>query len=101
MDSSRDSVLIFKMIRGYRALIYVLLVLAIALCAGGPTLWMILYLSGEFSGYQLKIVQEAITLSIFMVFAWWVLKEKLTWSYAVSFALIMADVYFVTAFRPA
>ncbi len=58
------------------------------------------YLSGEFSGYQLKIIQEAITLGIFMVFAWWVLKEKLTWNYAVSFALIMAAVYFATAFRP-
>ena len=27
------------------------------------------YLSGEFSGSQLKVVQEAITLGIFMVFA--------------------------------
>ena len=59
------------------------------------------YLSGEFSGYQLKIIQEAITLGVFVVFAWWVLKEKLTWNYAVSFALIMAAVYFATAFRPA
>lgn len=58
------------------------------------------YLNGEFSGYQLKIIQEAITLGVFVVFAWWVLKEKPTWNYAVSFALIMGAVYFATAFKP-
>ena len=50
------------------------------------------YLSGEFSGYQLKIIQECITLLVFVVFAWLVLKEKLTWNYAVSFALIVLAV---------
>jgi len=59
------------------------------------------YLSGTFSGYQLKIIQEAITLSVFAIFAWFVLKEKLTWNYAVSFALIIGAVYFATAFKPA
>ena len=59
------------------------------------------YLSGEFSGYQLKIVQEAITLAVFVVFAWLVLKEKLAWNYAVSFALIILAVWFATAFKPA
>ena len=58
------------------------------------------YLSGEFSGYQLKIVQECITLAVFVVFAWFVLKEKLTWNYAVSFALILLAVWFATAFKP-
>src|SRR6187402_3901778 len=43
------------------------------------------YLSGDFTGYQLKIIQEAITLGVFTIFAWLVLKEKLTWNYAVSF----------------
>ncbi len=63
---------------------------------------MIFYLNGEFSGYQLKIVQKAITLGICMVFVWWVLKEKShLGNYAVSYALIMATVYFVTAFRSA
>lgn len=57
------------------------------------------YLSGEFSGYQLKIIQEAITLGVFVVFAWLVLKEKLAWNYAVSFALILLAVYFATAFK--
>ncbi len=58
------------------------------------------YFSGTFTGYQLKIIQEAITLVVFAVFAWIVLKEKLTWNYAVSFVLIMGAVYFATAFKP-
>lgn len=58
------------------------------------------YLSGDFTGYQLKIIQECITLGVFVVFAWLVLKEKLTWNYAVSFALLVAALYFATAFKP-
>jgi len=58
------------------------------------------YLSGEFTGYQLKIIQECITLAVFVVFAWLVLKERLAWNYAVSFALIIAAVWFATAFKP-
>ena len=53
------------------------------------------------SGYQLKIAQEVISLLDFVVFAWLVLGEKLTWNYAVSFALILAAVYFAVAFKPA
>jgi len=59
------------------------------------------YLSGEFTGYQLKIIQECITLAVFVIFAWLVLKEKLAWNYAVSFAFILAAVYFAEAFKPA
>jgi len=59
------------------------------------------YLQSGFSGYQLKIIQECITLAVFVVFAWLVLKEKLTWNYIVSFALILLAVYFATAFKPA
>jgi uncharacterized protein len=58
------------------------------------------YLSGEFTGYQLKIVQECITLAVFVVFAWLVLGEKLAWNYAVSFGFILLAVYFATAFKP-
>jgi uncharacterized protein len=58
------------------------------------------YMSGAFTGYQLKIIQEAITLSVFVVFAWLVLKEKLTWNYAVSFVFIVLALYFATAFKP-
>lgn len=57
------------------------------------------YLSGEFSGYQLKIIQECVTLGVFVVFAWAVLKEKLTWNYAVSFGLIVLAVWFAVAFK--
>ncbi len=58
------------------------------------------YLSGTYTGYQLKIIQEAITLAVFVVFAWLVLKERLTWNYAVSFLFILLAVYFATAFKP-
>lgn len=52
------------------------------------------------TGYQLKIIQECITLAVFVGFAWWVLKEKLTWNYVVAFAFILLAVYFATAFKP-
>ena len=52
------------------------------------------------SGYQLKIIQEVVTLAVFVGFAWLVLGEKLSWNYAVSFGLILLAVYFATAFKP-
>jgi uncharacterized protein (DUF486 family) len=55
--------------------------------------------AGGFSAYRLKVIQEAITLSVFVVFAWLVLQEKLTWNYAVSFALILLAVVFAFAFK--
>lgn len=58
------------------------------------------YFDSGFTGYQLKILQECITLGVFVVFAWLVLKEKLSWNYAVSFVFIMLAVYFATAFKP-
>ena len=51
------------------------------------------YASG-ISAYRLKVIQEVITLSVFVVFAWLVLQEKLTWNYAVSFGLILLAVVF-------
>ena len=59
------------------------------------------YFQSGFSGYQLKILQECITLVVFVGFAWLVLKEKLTWNYLVSFGFILLAVYFATAFKPA
>ena len=59
------------------------------------------YMTNHMSGYQLKVLQEVITLSVLIVFAWLVLKERLTWNYALSFACMMLAVYFATAFRPA
>lgn len=58
------------------------------------------YLSGQFSGYQLKILQECISLGVFIIFAGLILKERLAWNYAVSFVLILAAVWFAIAFKP-
>jgi uncharacterized protein (DUF486 family) len=47
-----------------------------------------------FSLTQLKITQEVITLSIFLIFAYFVFGEKLKWNTAVSLLLIVGAVYF-------
>jgi hypothetical protein len=57
-------------------------------------------MTAHLSGYQLKVIQEVVTLLVFIVFASVVLKEKLTWNYAVSFFCMMLAVYFATAFKP-
>jgi uncharacterized protein (DUF486 family) len=49
---------------------------------------------GQFSGYQLKIIQECITLIVFAGFAYWYLGEPMRWNYAASFACITAAVVF-------
>jgi uncharacterized protein (DUF486 family) len=49
---------------------------------------------GKFTGYELKIMQEVITLVVFVGFAALVLGEKLKWNYAVSFVFIGLAVYF-------
>jgi uncharacterized protein len=53
---------------------------------------------GEFSAFQLKIIQEVITLVVFLGFATLWLGERLRWNYGVALALILAAVYF--AFLP-
>ncbi len=50
--------------------------------------------SGQFSSFQLKIIQEIITLVVFGAFAIFYLKEQLKWNYIVSFAFIIVAVYF-------
>jgi uncharacterized protein (DUF486 family) len=50
------------------------------------------------SAYQLKIMQEAITLVVFITFAWLFLGEGFKSKYLISFALIFAAV--AVAFRP-
>jgi uncharacterized protein len=47
---------------------------------------------GMLSAYQLKIMQECITLIVFIVFAWLALGELPSWRYAGSFALILGAV---------
>jgi uncharacterized protein len=59
------------------------------------------YLTAHLSGYQLKVLQEVITLLVFIVFAGVVLKERLSWNYAVSFICMILAVFFAMAFKPA
>lgn len=47
------------------------------------------------SGFQLKITQEVITLTVFAVFAVFYLKEPFHWRYLVSFAFLLGAVYFM------
>lgn len=49
---------------------------------------------GQFNGYQLKIIQEVITLAVFSVFAYFYLGEALKWNYVVSFVFLMFAVAF-------
>ena len=48
-----------------------------------------------FSGAQLKIIQEVITLVVFSVFSIFYLKEELRWNYIVGFILILLAVFVV------
>ncbi len=49
---------------------------------------------GEFTGYQLKIIQEVVTLIVFAIFAYFYLGETLRWNYALSFVCILGAVAF-------
>ena len=49
---------------------------------------------GEFTGYQLKIIQEIITLAVFAIFAYFYLGEPPRWNYVLSFACILGAVGF-------
>jgi hypothetical protein len=51
------------------------------------------------SAGQLKVMQEAITLVVFVVFAKVYLGDKLAWNYYVAFALIFGAVFMVFFFR--
>ncbi len=48
-----------------------------------------------YSPFQLKTIQEVISLIIFALFAVFFLKEPLRWNYLVAFALIIGAVYFM------
>ena len=52
---------------------------------------------GQFTAYQLKIIQECIALAVFVVVAYFYLDESMRWNHAASFACIIAAVLF--AFR--
>ncbi len=49
--------------------------------------------SYEFTGAQLKVIQEIITLAVFAVFSVLYLKQQFRWNYALGFALIVAAAF--------
>lgn len=49
---------------------------------------------GTFTAPQLKIIQEVISVSVFIVFCIFYLKEPIRWNYAVSFLCIIGAVFF-------
>jgi uncharacterized protein (DUF486 family) len=51
-------------------------------------------------GYQLKILQEIVTLLVFVVFAKWVLGESMRWNHMVSFAFLAGAAWFAFAYSP-
>jgi uncharacterized protein (DUF486 family) len=52
-----------------------------------------------FSGFQLKIAQEVITLTVFIVFAVVFLKEKLAWNYLAACVFLAVAAFFAFAFK--
>ena len=53
----------------------------------------------HFSGFQLKIIQEVVTITVFIGFAILFLKEKLAWNYLVAFAFLGVAAFFAFAFK--
>jgi uncharacterized protein (DUF486 family) len=53
----------------------------------------------HFTGYQLKIIQEVVTIIVFIVFATTFLKEKLAWNYLVAFVFLGVAAFFAFAFK--
>ena len=47
---------------------------------------------GQFTAAQLKIIQEVISLFVFVAFAWLYLGERLRWNEAAAFAPVLAAV---------
>lgn len=52
-----------------------------------------------FNLFQLKMIQEVITLIVFCGFAVWIMKEPFHWRYLVSFAFLVGAVYFMFSNR--
>ncbi len=50
---------------------------------------------GTYNAYQLKTIQEVITLVVFSVFSVLYLKEQLRWNYIVGFMFIVLAVVFI------
>jgi len=54
---------------------------------------------GIFTATQLKIIAEVLSLSIFIIFAYFYLGESIKWNYIVSFLFIIGAVVFAFAFK--
>ena len=50
---------------------------------------------GQFNAFQLKTIQEVITLVVFSVFAVFYLNETLKWNYIVGFVFLILAVFFI------
>lgn len=48
-----------------------------------------------YSGSELKVIQEVVSLSVFVLFAVLVLGEKLTWNHAFGFGFIALGAFFI------
>lgn len=53
------------------------------------------YVSGAYTGQQLKVMQEVITLAVFAGFSVLVLGESLRWNYLAAMACLVAAVGFI------
>lgn len=53
------------------------------------------YASGAYTGQQLKVMQEVITLAVFAVFSVMVLGEPLRWTYLAAMGCLVAAVVFI------
>jgi len=53
----------------------------------------------QFSGFQLKIIQEVITLVVLIGFAILFLKPKVVWNYLVAFGFLAVAAFFAFAFK--
>lgn len=51
---------------------------------------------GPFNLFELKVIQEVISLVVFTVFAVWIFRtEELKWNYAVGFGFLVLAVFFI------
>jgi len=51
---------------------------------------------GPFNLFELKVIQEVVSLAVFTVFAVWVFKsDTLRWNYAVGFIFMILAVFFI------
>jgi uncharacterized protein (DUF486 family) len=55
---------------------------------------------GHFTATQLKVIQEAVSLAVFAVFAFFYLREAPTWRTALAFLLVVAAVALVRGDGP-